>query len=282
MLKIKNSNSKVILFLLSVLALFPADSFGSWVLLPESLHQQFHTFALFIDQQSVLLGRDGRRGWGSVAANLALYGSEDSDSRPQIVLSASANTGFGIKKHFEALLTQTIDARLGLAYNWASSAELRWSAGWQHQSGHISDDVPNPDLIGSNLGNELIYLRVIRDIENQWRVGGTLKPFLGSEPRMQRFAADQFVEWFPWGTQENPKKLTPYLALALEQYGLKKIEWSGTVQVGAYVGNHLKPVHQSNARVMIGYYDGVDPRLKYAQYKGIRSNFAFFGLGFDI
>lgn len=267
---------------LTCTAAFISSAQAEWILIPESLHQQYHTLGLFIDQQSVLYFRDAKRAWGSISGNIALLEQSEWYGKPQLVLSASANTGFGITSKMDALLTETIDARAGLAVNWAHTERLRFSVGWQHQSGHISDNVRDADLIGSNLGNEIFYVRTIWDPCKHLRVGATLKPYVGSEPKMKAFAADQFVEWFPLGTAENPRKPTPFIAGGIEQYGPRSIEFSWNINGGVYIGNHMQAVHMTSARLAVGYYDGMDPRMKYAQFKNGRINFAYFGLGFDI
>jgi hypothetical protein len=257
---------------------------ADWVLLPESRDHQFRTFGLFIDSQSSLLLRDSARAWGSIAGNFALLEATGLPGSPQLVLFGSANSGFRLNPDSSGVFTETIDARIGLMSEWRLSGEDRLAVGWMHQSGHASDEIPDRELFGTNLGNEELLARYVRDLSSL-RAGGTLKPFVSSDPGIQTFAADQFVEWFFLGRAEGERGAstpTPYLALGIEEYGHNRVQLSGNAQLGAYLGSHFSERHHTSLRMALGLYDGVDPRLKYAQFRDRRARFFYFGLMFDL
>lgn len=271
-----------ILFLLRFL---PSAEAG-WMLLPDSRYQQYLTYGLFIDQQSTLILRSGGRAWGALAGSLGLLEFSGWDSRPQLVAQASANTSFRWNERRDTLLTETVDARVGLSVLWTLDPDTRIVTGWSHQSGHISDNVEDPGLIGPNLGNEILYVRWVLDLPESvgfWRVGGTLKPFIGSEPGMKAFASDQFLEWSPWGITETSQKPTFYFAVGLEELGVDQIRLNSHFQMGLWTGNHGKRMEgRSTARLALGFYHGMDPRMKYAQFQLSRVRFAYFGLMFEL
>jgi hypothetical protein len=131
------------------------------------------------------------------------------------------------------------------------------------------------------LGDETIPIRFVYDWGDRARLGATFKPYVGSEPSMKFFAADQFAEWFPWGANDS-SRATPYIALGFEEYGPHHLDFLLNVQVGIYFGSHLKEQHRTGFRLTLGYYNGPDPRLKYAQYKDVSTDFAYAGILFDL
>jgi hypothetical protein len=64
----------------------------------------------------------------------------------------------------------------------------------------------------------------------------------------------------------------------MDQGGADKIHNTYNVQLGAYIGNHLQAVYKPNVRVVAGYYNGVDPRLKYMEFKDGLERFYYFGV----
>lgn len=276
-------NLKFILNVLSCAFLSIGAARADLEIIPESRHHQYTTFGLFIeDGDSSLLLRNAARAWGAVGGALALASIEQWASKPQLIFHGSANASFRLNERHDTLLTETIDARVGLSFEFQINDESRWLVGWTHQSGHISDNVDDPSLIGPNLGNELIQVRYVRDIGQHARLGASFKPIIGSEPKMKFFGANQFAEWFPLGSSADFRKPTWFVATGLEQYGTEAVHLSVNTQIGAYIGSHLGKEHHSLMRLVLGYYNGVDPRMKYAQYKLQTMQFGYIGLFFSI
>ena len=254
---------------------------AEFTLLPESRHQQYLTYALFTEEHTSLLLRDSGRAWGAVAGGIALLEAPDWRWRPQLIVHASANASFRLNASYAGLLTDTIDARAGLAVEMALRQDLRLSIGWTHYSGHIADNVPDKDLIGSNLGDEFLPIRLIYDGHPNFRAGGTLKPLFSSDPKMLLFAADQFIEWFPFGNREAEKAGTPFVSLGADQMGRNHLVLSTNAMIGCYLGSHLMEKHGSAARAVLGYYQGWNPALKYAEFKDSQVQFVYSGLMVD-
>lgn len=247
-------------------------------MLPESRDQQFRTFGLFIDNQiSGLFIPDGNRVWLALGDQIALAEFKSWYGSPQFVLYANINAGDRLNDSGNTILMETIDIRAGLSYEFSFNSVSRMSVSWMHQSGHTSDDVQDQDIVHPNLGNEQLLIRYIHDFQDRFRVGGTLKPYLGSDPGIKKYASDQFAEWFPWGTASRPSEATPFVAAGLEQFGADKVRMTYHAQAGVYFGNHLEPRYQPNVRFVGGYYNGVDPRFKYAQFKNGLSRFYYLG-----
>lgn len=250
--------------------------------LPNSRHQQSLTYGLFTDQQSTLVFRSAGQAWAAVGGFISLVELKDWAYQPQLILHGSSSASMRINTKGDTLLTDTVDARVGLGFDLKFTESLRGSITWTHQSGHISDNVPDTDLIGTNLGNEIIAFRVIKDIDRTFRFGGSLRPFLGTEPKMKAFGADQFLEWFFRGAPESKHQFTPYFAAGFEEYGFNQIDLTFHAQIGFMVGNHFDEIKNSTLRTVFGYYNGVDPRLKYYQFKNRKSEFIYAGVMFDL
>jgi hypothetical protein len=267
-----------ILAVLLLFTLFPL-AHAETVVLPDSRDQQYRTFGLFIDNQtSLLFMPTDNRVWLSLGEEFALLEMKGWYGSPQLVGYASINAGDRLNDAGNTILMETVDIRAGLSYEFSFNEKSRMSVSWMHQSGHTSDDVQDQDIVHPNLGNEEILIRYIRDIEDQFRLGGTLKPYVGSDPGLERYASDEFAEWFPWGTAADFSHFTPFIAGSMEQWGVDKVRNTYHAQLGAYIGNHLQAVYKPSVRVVAGYYNGVDPRFKYAQFKDGLSRFYYFGV----
>ena len=252
------------------------------ILLPESRYHLINTYGLFFEEQTSLLSRNGGRAWGALGNAIPLLEQSEWAGRPQLVIHASVNASFRLNPKGDTLLTETIDARAGLLILQEWSDSLRTMVMWTHQSGHVSDNVQDFELFGSNLGNEILTVRVVQDLEHRFRIGASIKPVLGSDPGMMRLGAEQFAEWYPWSASENPKKLSPFLAAGLEETGRNSWGLGFHTQVGLVAGHHLTPKKVTSLRMVAGYYNGVDPRLKYFQFFNRRSQFVYLGLMVDL
>jgi hypothetical protein len=259
----KKNSASWIAFLLVVFFLAPAVR-ADYELLPESRDQQYRTFGLFIDNQtSILFEPTGNNVWLALGEQIPMVEFKDWYGKPQLVIFANVNAQDVLGG--STLLFETIDIRLGLSYEFSFNDHQRMSISLEHQSGHTSDNVQDQSIVLTNLGNEQTMFRYFHDVDDRFRLGATLKPYLGSDPREKFWGSDQFAEWFPWGTASTYTKPTPFIAGSMEQYGLRAVNWTYHIQAGVYFGNHMMPVYKPNVRLVVGYYNGVDPRLKYQQ-----------------
>ncbi len=248
---------------------------------PESHHKQFLTYGHLFEPQTTLLFRSGVRGWGGVGGSTALFEFPKADLPSQLVMHASINTSYQVDDSSSTVHVETNDVRVGLAYDFNFSSDERAAIIWTHQSGHIADNVPDLDLIGPDLGNEVFDFRYIKDVEHTWRFGGGLRPFVISSPQLPFFGAEQFVEWFPNGVASSPQKFSKFIALGFEEYGYASLEVSSHLQLGYVAGNHFDPKNTQVMRVVFGAYAGMDPRMKYFQFKHRRDSFFYAGTIFD-
>jgi hypothetical protein len=272
------NRSLALLFVVAVFAR-PAHAFDVQFI-PDSHHQQHQTFALFADVDNTsLLWRDAGRAWGSLGGAMALVGSEDLQT--QLVAFGTATASYRFNPAYAGLLTETIDAKVGLQLEHPLSDTTRISAGWTHFSGHISDDIELKQLIGPNDGDEFLHVRIVHDIPGLMRFGGTLKPIVGSDPTMMAFAADQFFEVYPFGVSQDIRVGTPYVAASVEEYGPHDIQASVNAQIGYSFGEHMGPKHTQAIRFVAGVYSGEDPRLKYMQFIFDRVTFGYAGAYVD-
>lgn len=245
-------------------------------LLPQSRDQQYRTFGLFIDNQtSALFMPNSNNVWLALGEQFALVENKDWYGSPQLIVFASVNAGDRLGG--SVILVETLDIRAGLTYEFSFNEHQRMAITAMHQSGHTSDNVLDQSLVSPNMGNTQLLFRYFHDIEDKFRLGATLKPYIGSSPDMLVWGSDQFVEWFPWGTAEKSTSPTPFIAGGIEQYGHSAVNWTYHVQAGVYIGNHMKPLYQPNLRFVAGYYNGVDPRFKYLSFDNGYQRFYYLG-----
>ena len=276
-------NGLIRVFFLSILlSQFSTFARSEVVFLPESRDQQYRTYGLYIDNQSTFIFKSAATSWGALGGSVAIAEINSWKWKPQFAVHGTANAAMAIISTSSALQTQTIDARAGLSFEFEFTEEFRGAVIWTHQSGHTSDEVVDADLIGSNLGNEIVDFRFIRDIENTWRLGVGFRPCVSSDPGMQFFGAEQFVEWFPLQFSDNPHHMNPFAAIGSEQYGRSNITESFHFQIGFAAGNHFLPKKVSSLRTVLGFYSGYDPRLKYFQMKHRYADFVYGGVMFEI
>ncbi|MBX7231624.1 MAG: hypothetical protein K1X29_06015 [Bdellovibrionales bacterium] len=272
----KLMNSGIMIYFLFLAVFASAETVWN----PPSNHQQFLSYGLFFDPQSMIILKSGRRSWGAVGGSVAILEVNDQKWKPQYVLHVSANSSFRFPPEQDGVLhTETIDARLGAAVDLKFSESFRGTIIWTHQSGHISDNVTDPDLIGPDLSNELVDFRWIKDVNKNWRFGGGFRPLILSSPKMSFFGGHQFVEWFPYGVYRS--HWSPFAAAGLEEYGVTKVDLTLHVQMGWVVGDHFSAGPTQAMRFVLGAYNGQDARLKYVSFKKKKDDFVYAGLFFD-
>jgi hypothetical protein len=271
--------------LVTTAVFFFLDSLGHGAeleFLPESHHQRYQTYGLFIDNQTSLIYRDGGRAWAAVAATVALLGRKTPESSSQLVASASVNTAFRID---DGLNPETADARVDLTWDTSLAGDWLISAGYNHTSGHISDGVLAEDqsLSPLDVGIDSLPVRVIYNGNEFLRPGITLKVLIfPSDPRSKLVSGNEFFEFYPWGHTKDTTRGTPYLAIGFEEYGHDRIELSFHGQLGAYFGNHRDSKRASSLRAVLGVYTGQDPRLKFYYGRNNRVTFGYLGLMMDL
>ncbi len=274
------------LFLTAIFSLLLESSiaWANWELLPESYHQLYDTWGQFIDEQAALLNTGQARLWTSLGGTLPVIGDEESIHHPEFVLHASANAGLHYNDNLR-IWTETLDVRLGFAVEWELHSKLRFSVGYTHFSAHTADGVvpADSDLIEPSVGQEFLSIRVVYDIKNNLRLAATIKPFVRSYPPVHPIWLDQSIEYFPWGAKDS-RQFSPYLAFGLDESGIQghSMTLTSHAQIGAYIGNHMSPGHRQTIRTVLGYYNGMDPRLKYFELRNAKQQFAYLGVMFDL
>jgi len=255
-----------------------STALGAVQFLPESHHQQFQTFAFFADEQTGYLVREGNRGWGSLGTSFALMEFPDWPGSPQVIFYGAAHTSFRGKTSIVDFATETMDAKLGIAFEGTVSEKFRFSAGIVHYSGHALDGILDPSLIGLNLSLDQFIFRLIYDDGTHWRMGASFKPVFNSDPGTNLLSGDQFIEVWPFGINANPLSPTPFVAVSADEGGVNYSSASFHVQLGAYFGNHTEKERRTVVRFAIGYYNGSDPRTKYAAFLNSRTHFVYGGV----
>ncbi len=275
---------KILATLLLVTCFVSSIGLAEIVINPQSDFGQYESYGMFFDPQSDLYGRSGGNAWGALGGAVALLGFPDLKYPGQLVIHGSANASYRLQDTNGMTETkfETIDARVGLSYDMEFTKTWRMAVIWTHESGHISDNIADPSLIGLDVGNESLDLRVVHDIDRRWRFGGGLKPYLMSHPNMKFLWAEQFAEWHPMGASPNPQHFRPYFAVGLTEGGVKDMNLTVNVQAGLAAADHFSEGHSQGIRAVIGYYNGNDPRMKYLQYRYDTQQFLYAGLAFDL
>jgi hypothetical protein len=261
----------------------PVPAQADWGLLPKNSHQLYETYGLFIDNQTTMVYYGASRAYGGIGGSFALFGNPDTLAHPQIVVIASVNAAM-IFAESGRIYSDEIDVRAGGAFEFALDPAIRLSIGAIHHSGHVADGAVDVELLGTNLGANYFFIRGLYDLGPYARVGLTFQPVLHAGPSLNTFAANEFAEFFPLGGMDDRKIPSPYIAIGLEQGGTDAFGAVNilNLQIGAYLGNHFSNDHVPTARVVLGYYTGADPRLKYFQFRDSRLSFGYAGMMFDI
>lgn len=158
-----------------------AEAIGVTIL-PESHHQQYSTFGLFIDGQSTLIYRTISRAWAGLGIGVPLLGFGPSELQPQLILTGNVNTALRLESGGE-FNSETADSRQGLTFEYPLHPDLRFSIGLVHASGHASDNVLELDLIPYDLGQDSMPMRVVYD-------------YSGPDPRLKHAQFKGFMSQF--------------------------------------------------------------------------------------
>jgi hypothetical protein len=151
-----------------------------------------------------------------------------------------------------------------------------------HLSGHSLEDIQDKSLIATDVGDDSIKLRLVHDIADKWRLGGSLIYILGTVNSMKKLGAEQFLDWMPQG--ESELQATPFISFGLEENGVDKYILSKNIQLGYYWGKHMNASQErldDIIRISLGYYSGLDPRQKYSHYKKSMSSFGYLGINYE-
>ncbi len=256
---------------------------ADWQLLPKNSHQLYQTYGHYLDFQSAFTWYGNARSHGTLGGSIPLVGDPDTPAHPQVVIVATATAAMWVTDS-DRIYSDEIDARAGFLYEFALAPAYRVSLGLIHHSGHTADGVRDASLMIENLGDNFFTARGVYDWGPYARVGATFMVYLTSGPSMKTFAFDQFIEWFPWGGQDDTRTPSPYVALGLHQHGTTAFGYSNTfhAQIGAYIGNHFSNDFKQTLRLVAGFYTGADPRLKYYQFRNETPTFGYLGLMADI
>ncbi len=260
------------------LFLLTLPCFADFQSLPETRHKRFTTFGLFFEEKSSFLLRNENQALGSFGSSMALIDETSWATKPQLVLTGGVDVVFKTTNYVSNLRTEAFDARFGMAVDLELSPNLLFTTGLLHYSGHLADGSSNTALMPFDLGHDALYCRLIFDAGEYFRIGGTIRGFIHSDPKLKFFGADQFAEFFPLKNLNSTTSPTPYFAVGLEEGGAQQIDFTYHFQVGAYLGNHTLPKRQSTFRLAMGYYNGLDPRLKFAHYLNAKDHFFYGGL----
>lgn len=256
---------------------------ADWTLLPESRHHLFQTYGLFIDMQNIVIGRGQNHYWAAVAANMPLAGNNDSPWHPQIIFHLSGNDSMHVNDG-GGVFTETLDTRIGFFFECTTPIwDIRAYIGIHHISGHTVDGTDDPSLGPLDLGDNTMRTRFVRDFMDQFRVGLDANFVINAIPDNVAHSLEEFAEYFPLGSREDPRGIAPFVAVGY-RHPMGSLTGHATIhaQAGVSVGSHFGAKHSHDMRMIIGYYDGQDPRSKYSQYDPARNRFTYLGIMFNM
>jgi hypothetical protein len=257
---------------------------ADWDFLPESRHHLYQSYAFFVEQHNIVAWRGSGQFWAAVAATIPIVGNNDSPLHPQFVFHFSGNDAMHVNDG-GGVFTETLDTRIGFAFEMALPFwELRSSLGYFHESGHVVDGTNDPSLNPLNLGDNVFRWRIMRDFGRVIRAGVTFVPISHAIPDNLISGMDEFVEYFPFGAKEDPHSFSPFAAFGLGNQ-LNIFAGGGYIynlQAGVTAGSHFDDKHTHDMRFVIGYYNGPDPRSKYAQFLGAHSEFGYIATMFNL
>lgn len=259
--------------------LFFAYADFDFTFLPNSRHQQYQSYALILDDHAYGLMTRKQSILGQMAGHIAFLEFPTLWGSPQFVFSTSINTILKLK-HYD-IFTDTADTYIHFLLEFTIDPTTRFSFGFRHQSGHVTEDTPDQTLHDLNCGIDAFYLRFVKDFQQKLRLGATIAPVIESIPHQSYWEVNQFIEWFPWGVNEKEKVFNPYISYSLSESGWQSFTLTHQIQIGAYLGKHFSDQHATTIRVVAGYYNGLDLRLKYATYRDKHGKFFYLGLMAD-
>lgn len=279
------TNRLLRLVILASLACFfePGFSQADWDFMPESRHHLYQTYANFIEQQNMVAWRGGSQYWASVSINLPLAGDNADPGHPQFLMHLSANDSMHINNG-GGVFTEILDTRLGFFLELAvpSAWDLRFSAGFLHISGHTVDGIDDPELTPYDLADNVLRIQVFRDFDKWLRTSLLVAPVIHSIPSGYPTLISGTIEYFPLQQSDDPNAFSPYISGSLTHRASLDGKFGIQLQAGIAVGNHFQEKHTHDLRLALGYYNGVDPRAKYAQYDHNRVAFWFLGTMFNL
>ncbi len=264
--------------LVVILTLGSVTAHADFVRFPATRHHLYMTNALISEEGFYVVARDEGRVLGAVGASAAMGEFSWRDATVQIVGFGTVHTALRTKD----LKTETLDADLGVAFEVRETAAFRWSASLVHTSGHAVDGVEFPVLLAPNLGLDSLWVRAIYDAGHRFRLGATVKLHIDADPGYKRLAGQQFVEYYPFGEESEPKDGRLFVSLGLEEYGVAQWNLGITAQTGISFGSHFTSDHTPQIRLALGIYSGPDPRMKYYAFLNRTVTFPFLGLFFRV
>ncbi len=276
--------AKLILLLSFLLS---ASVFAKYELLPDSKHDAYLSNAIFSDDLAAVYKLTKKSTWFAIGGAFALLENQELKWKPQLIVIGSAKAWMEIDSNRSLLLPQTIDAQAGIQFDLSISQSTLATIGWYHISGHAADEIFDKTLLNGNVGSEILNFRVIQYLLDSnsmpiLKYGATFKPIIASDPRMQIFNADQFIEYYPFGFIQNHKHGNFYTSLGLEEGGVEDIRTTIHFQTGFSFLSNYQSTHHSGFRLVAGYYHGMDPRLKFYELKQSRLEFIYAGIALHI
>jgi|GEM_PF-4572732 len=129
--------------------------------------------------------------WLDFEEEIPLIGFSDS-SKPQIVMTSSYFANVNGNR-----LTQTIDYRMMLSYDTTLNSDILIRVGYNDSSGHANDDIIDKSLLGLDLDEDNLVLRLVYKGNRKFRFRFTLLPLVHADPKRQWFSSNQFIDFFP-------------------------------------------------------------------------------------
>lgn len=260
---------------------------SKYILLPDSKHDAYTTKAIFSDDLAAIYKLTKRSTWLAIGGAFALLENEEMKYKPQLIVIGSAKAWMEVDQNKSLLLPQTIDAQAGVQFDITISEIHLATLGWYHVSGHAADEIFDKSLLVGNVGSEILFIRSIHYIldENKLpkiKFGATFKPIVASDPRVNIFAADQFIEYYPFGYINDLRHGNFYTAFGIEEMGVESIRPTYHFQTGFSFLNDFNSSHHSGFRIVAGYYHGWDPRYKYYELRQSRLEFIYAGIALHI
>jgi hypothetical protein len=256
---------------------------ADWVVMPESREHLYRTYANFVDENNMLAWRGYNRYWATVGGDLPIVGDDDSSWHPQFVLHLSGNDSMHINDG-GGVFTETLDTRLGLDAQFAVPQlwDIRFSIGVQHESGHTVDGTDNPELNILDLGDNTFRFQAYRDFDDTFRLGVLVAPVINSIPTDYPALAYVMGDYFPLGSTEDGHAFKPYISSSLGHRVGTTGHLTFQLQGGVAMGSHFHEHHTHVFRIAAGFYQGADPRSKYAQYDYLRTSFGYLGIMYEL
>lgn len=242
----------------------PKMAYSETVWLPKKMTESVLSVSILEDSYTGVEVTSNDHLLGSLSSNFPILAFESKDQ-----LVASAQVLFDARYGGTNIYAENLDVRVSMYYSHLLKNHLILRYGLTHTSGHVMDDVKETALIPLNMGSDSLSFRIANDGANPFRYGIYANGFLDTDPTGRTINGGIFGEYYFSNNSTDSFFIAQNISLP-ENLRISV----GTASTFGYAYKTL--------RVVAGYAQGADPRLKHQLYLNYRANYFYGGLRIEM